>query len=171
MHSPRWLVYALCSALCAAVIPILAKAGMTDVYGKPVDSNLATVLRGIAFGVLLTIFGTAVNVWPKLHGVGPRPLFLILLTGVAGAASWLFYFNAIRLGPVYAVAAIDRLSLPISIILAVLILRDRLTPMNWVGVVVTVAGIYLAVFKPTPPPQQHGFPVLPKTAAEVRPES
>jgi transporter family protein len=73
---------------------------------------------------------------------------MILFTGVAGAASWLFYFNAIRLGPVSAVAAIDRLSLPISIVLAVLILRDRLTPMNWVGVVVTVGGIYLAVYKP-----------------------
>lgn len=150
MNSPRSLVFALCSALCAAAIPILAKIGMTDVHGKPVDSNLATVLRGIAFGVLLTIFGTAINVWPKLHGVGPRPLMMILLTGVAGAASWLFYFNAIRLGPVYAIVAIDRLSLPISIALAVLILRDRLTPMNWVGVVVTVAGIYLAVYKPAP---------------------
>lgn len=150
MTFSRWLVYALCSALCAAAIPILAKIGMTDAHGKPVDSNLATVLRGIAFGVLLTIFGTAVNVWPKLQGVGPRPLLLILLTGVAGAASWLFYFNAIKLGPVYAVAAIDRLSLPISIILAVLILRDRLSGLNWVGVVVTVAGIYLAVYKPAP---------------------
>ena len=160
MHSPRWLVYALCSALCAAAIPILAKIGMTDVYGKPVDSNLATVLRGIAFGVLLTIFGTAINVWPKLHGVGPRPLMMILFTGVAGAASWLFYFNAIRLGPVYAVAAIDRLSLPISIVLAVLILRDRLSGLNWIGVGLTVIGIYLAVYKPSAPPQQHGFPVI-----------
>jgi len=148
MHSPRWLVFALCSALCAAVIPILAKIGMTDVYGKPVDANLATVLRGIAFGVLLAIFGTVLNVWPKLHGVGPRPLLIILLTGIAGAASWVFYFNAIKLGPVYAVAAIDRLSLPISIVLAILVLRDRLTPMNWIGVVVTVAGIYMAVYKP-----------------------
>lgn len=138
----------MCSALCAAVIPILAKIGMTDVHGKPVDANLATVLRGIAFGVLLTIFGTALNVWPRLHGVGPRPLFLILLTGIAGAASWLFYFNAIKLGPVYAVAAIDRLSLPISIVLAVVILRDRLSAANWVGVALTVAGIYLAVYRP-----------------------
>ena len=69
---------------------------------------------------------------------------MIVLSGVAGAVSWLFYFRAIQIGQVSQVAPIDKLSMPFAVVLAVLILRDRPSVWNWLGVLLIVGGGYLA---------------------------
>jgi transporter family protein len=140
MILPRWLLYALLSAASAAFVGIFAKIGMP----KDVNSSVATTIRGVAMALLLCLFCTAMGLWPKAETI-PRKAFIgILLSGAAGATSWLFYFRAIQLGNVSKVAPIDKLSMPFAVLLAVLILGDRPSLLNWAGVALIVAGGYLA---------------------------
>jgi transporter family protein len=80
----------------------------------------------------------------KLPTVRGWPLVAIILSGVAGAVSWLFYFRAIQLGRVSQVAPIDKLSMPFAVVLAVILLGDRPTLVNWLGIALIGAGAYLA---------------------------
>jgi bacterial/archaeal transporter family protein len=140
MPIPRWLLYALLSAFSAAFVGIFAKIGMP----KGVNTNLATAVRGVVMAVLLCAFAAALRLWPEVTSI-PRKAFVgIVLSGAAGAVSWLFYFRAIQLGHVSQVAPIDKLSMPLAAVLAVLILGDRPHWFNWVGILLIVAGGYLA---------------------------
>ena len=134
-----WLVYAILSALAASLVAIFAKLGM-----EKVDPTFATTIRSIVMTVLLLITCTILGMWSKMPDVKGRALWMIVLSGAAGAASWLFYFRAVQLGDVSKVAPIDKLSMPLSIVLAVLVLGERPTPINWLGVALIVAGAYLA---------------------------
>jgi transporter family protein len=142
MNFQLCIVFALCSAAAAALVPIFAKIGM-----ERVDANLATVLRGIAFCIVLLIFGSSIRVWNHLHGVGSKSLIFIALSGIAGATSWVFYFNALKIGEVSWVAPIDKLSMPLAILLAVLLLGDRPGIVNWIGIFLIAGGAYLATLK------------------------
>jgi transporter family protein len=139
----RWLVYALLSAVCAALVGIFGKPGLKDV-----DPNVATAVRSVVMTVLLAVFVTAVRGWSKLPALGSKSGIWIGLSGAAGAASWLFYFNALRLADVSRVAPIDKLSTPIAVILAVIILKERPTGLNWLGVAIMVVGAYLVALRP-----------------------
>jgi bacterial/archaeal transporter family protein len=143
MGNQRWLVYALLSAACAALVGIFGRAGLKDV-----EPNLATAVRSIVMTVLLLGFVTVTRGWARLPPVTSKPGLLILLSGAAGAASWLFYFNALKLADVSRVAPIDKLSTPIAVVLAALLLGERPTGLNWLGVVVMVAGAYLVAHRP-----------------------
>ncbi len=142
MPAERWMVYAGLSAVCAALVAILGKAGL-----KNVDPTLATVVRSMVMTVFLVIAGTALGAWSKLPGLreaGGKGLALIALAGVAGAVSWLFYFRALQLADASKVAPIDKLSVPIAIVLAVILLGERPSLVNWMGIGLVVAGAYLA---------------------------
>jgi len=136
---PRWLLFAILSAVAAAFVGIFGKLGM-----EKIDSNLATVVRSIVMTLFLLVACTVLGVWTKLPTLHGRAIWMIVLSGVAGAVSWLFYFRAIQLGHVSQVAPIDKLSMPFAVVLAVLILRDRPSGLNWLGVILIVAGGYLA---------------------------
>ncbi len=134
-----WLLYALLGALSAALIPVLGKKGMAHV-----DSNLATGLRSVvqaAFVVGIVLF---LGSWKKTGTLTASAVMAILATGVCGGLSWLFYFKAIDLGSVSRVAPVDKMSVPIAVVLAFLILGDRPAWYNRVGVFVIAAGAYLA---------------------------
>ena len=137
---PTWLIYATLSAVSAAFIPIVAKLGMP----KTVDSNVATTVRAVVMAVLLCIFCTVLGLWPRLETIPRKALLPIALSGAAGATSWLFYFKAVQLGEVSKVAPIDKLSMPFAVLLAVVILGDRPGVVNWLGVLLIMAGGYLA---------------------------
>jgi transporter family protein len=139
MFEQRWLIYAILSALAAAVIPILGKVGM-----KGVDSNLATGVRSVAQMIFVVIVCTVMGLWAKLPTVSGKAWAATALAGVAGGASWLFYFAALQAGKASQVAPIDKMSMPLAIILAVLILGERPSGLNWLGVALIVAGAYLA---------------------------
>lgn len=141
MSIPRWLLYAILSAVSAAFIGIFAKIGMAEV-----DSNLATVVRSIVMTLFLVLVCTVLRVWSKLPSLHGKALLMIVLSGVAGAISWLFYFRAIQSGPVSKVAPIDKLSMPFAVLLAVLILGERYTAWNWAGIILIMAGAYLASY-------------------------
>ena len=98
----RWLLYAILSALAASLVAIFAKLGM-----QKIDATFATAIRSIVMTVLLLAVCTASGLWSKLPELKGRPLLMIVLSGAAGAASWLFYFRAVQLGDVSKVAPIN----------------------------------------------------------------
>jgi transporter family protein len=142
---PTWLIYALLSALAAAFVGIFGKMGMTNI-----DTNLATIVRSLFMTLFLLVFGLAMRVSFKVHTIPGKAMLAIALSGVAGAISWLFYFKALQVGKVSQVAPIDKLSMPLAIVLAVIILGDRPTLINWLGIGLIAAGAYLATL-PAPP--------------------
>jgi transporter family protein len=143
MKENTWLVYALLSAGTAALVSVLARSGL-----KGVEPNVATAARSAVMTVLLVAFVTATRGWSKLPPLASKPSMAILLSAAAGAASWLFYFNALRLAEVSRVAPIDKLSTPLAVLLAVLLLGERPTGLNWLGIGLMVAGAYLVSARP-----------------------
>ena len=141
MQQHAWLVYALLAAACAASINVLAKIGMKDV-----NADLATAVRSVVQAAFVAGFALVVGAWNDASALRGRPLALtmILLSGVAGGLSWIFVFRAVQLADISRVAPIDKLSLPLGILLAVTVLGERPTLLNWVGIALVVAGAYLA---------------------------
>ena len=143
MNDPRWFVFALLSAACAALVAVFGRVGL-----KGVEPNAATTARSIVMTVLLLGFLTVTRGWSKLPPLVSKPALLVFLAGAAGAASWLFYFNALRLAEVSRVAPVDKLSTPIAVLLAVLFLGERPTLLNWVGIALMFGGAYLVSLRP-----------------------
>src|SRR5579859_1774066 len=117
-----WLLYALLSAFFAALTAILAKIGIKDI-----NSNLATAIRTIV--ILLFAWGIVFfqGTYKQIHSISQFSLIFLILSGIATGLSWLFYFRALQLGNASQVAPIDKLSLIITILLAVIILKERVT--------------------------------------------
>lgn len=145
MKQNTWLVYALLSAVAAALVAVFARVGL-----KGVEPNVATAARSAVMTALLVAFVTATGGWSKLPPLASRPSLMILLSAAAGAASWLFYFNALRLAEVSRVAPVDKLSTPVAVLLAVLLLGERPAGLNWLGIGLMVAGAYLVSVRPNP---------------------
>ena len=143
MLTQRWLIYALLSAGAAALVGIFGKIGMRNL-----DSNMATAVRSVVMTLFLCGVCSAMGLWGKVGDVRGKALAMIVLSGVAGAVSWLFYFKAIQVGTVAQVAPIDKLSMPLAVLLAVIILGDRPTWINWLGILMIAAGAYLAARAP-----------------------
>lgn len=133
-----WKYYALGSAFFAALTAILAKVGVKDV-----PSNLATAIRTV---VILLIAWALVFVRGEagaLREISRQSLLFLVLSGVATGLSWLCYFRALHDGPASVVAPIDKLSLPLVIILAALFLGEKFTIETGLGIVLIGAGTYL----------------------------
>jgi bacterial/archaeal transporter family protein len=133
-----WIVYALLAALFAALVAILGKVGLRDV-----DATLATAVRAVVMAGFLV---TAAAVLGKAGSVVhiPRRAFLfIVLSGGAGAASWFFYFLALRDGTATGVAALDRLSVVLVFVLAVVFLGEAFSLKAALGALLVVAGAIL----------------------------
>ena len=116
----NWFIWALLSAFFAGLTAILAKVGV-----EHVNSNLATAIRT----VVILVFAWSVALFTKsqsISTIGRRTWIFLILSGIATGLSWLCYFRALQLGPASRVAPIDKLSLPLTIVLAAWIWRvDR----------------------------------------------
>jgi transporter family protein len=130
-----WLFWALLSAFFAAITAILAKLGV-----ERIDPNLATAVRTTVV-VIFTWSIALVNRQPQSFAsfTGRSWLFLTL-SGCATGLSWLCYFRALQMGEASRVAPIDKLSVALVILFAVIFLGERLTPGKGVGVLLIVAG-------------------------------
>jgi bacterial/archaeal transporter family protein len=135
---PLWIAYALLAALFAALVAVLGKVGL-----KEVDATLATAVRSVVMAGLLVTAALALGKAGKLGEISRRAFLFIVLSGAAGAASWLFYFLALRDGPATGVAALDRLSVVLVFVLAVLFLGEAFTLKAALGAVLVVAGAIL----------------------------
>ena len=142
MNLPAWLLYALLSAIFAALTAILAKAGL-----KNINSDLATAIRTaiillITWGIVF--FRGAQNEVPSLSK--SNWLFLTL-SAFATGLSWLFYYKALQLGKVSEVSAIDKGSIVFTILLSFLFLKEPLTPKILLGAALIFAGMIVIIWK------------------------
>ncbi len=132
-----WLVYALLSAATAALVAIFGKVGL-----QHLDANTATAVRAVVMALFLV---GVVVVQGKLNLVSTvfadkKALLFILLSGMAGALSWLFYFMAIKSGDVSKVAPIDKLSVVFAVILAVILFGEKVSLIAGIGVALITCG-------------------------------
>jgi transporter family protein len=139
MQSIPWWAYAGLGALCAALVSIFAKVGMKDV-----NSDLATAVRSVVQAGFVVAFAAVVGVLANAREVHGKAWAMIALSGVAGGLSWIFMFRALQKADVSLVGPVDKLSMPLAIVLAVVLLGERPTTANWVGIVMIAAGAYLA---------------------------
>lgn len=130
-----WVVYALLSALFAALTAILAKIGIKDV-----DSNLATAVRTVV--IFLFTWGIVLvqGTHKDIGMLSKTAVVFLVLSGLATGLSWLFYFRALQLGEAAKVVPIDKLSLVFTVLLAAVILKESLTLKVVLGVLLMVAG-------------------------------
>jgi len=135
-----WLVYAFISAGAAALTAVLAKVGI-----EGVPSTLATAVRT----VVIAVFAWAITIGLKEHhalsSISRRSLLFLVLSGLATGVSWLAYFRALQLAAASRVAPIDKLSLPLTIILAMVFLGESVTWRLGVGVALMTAGAILTI--------------------------
>lgn len=138
-----WLILALLSAFTAALVALFGKMGL-----KGVDATLATALRSVIMALFMVSAAVALGKFKgfTMQSLDGKGWLFIVLAGVAGALSWLFYFWAIKLGNVSAVAAIDRLSIVFVVILAALLLGEVFTKYTALGSVLVVVGALFIAF-------------------------
>lgn len=136
-----WLIFALLSALFAALTAIFAKIGI-----KNVDTDLATAIRTVvilvlAWGIAFVRGGTS-----TIGLLTKQNLIFLTLSGVATALSWIFYFKALQLGKVSQVASVDKLSVALAIIFSIIFLGESLTVKTAIGAICIIIGtIVIAV--------------------------
>lgn len=135
-----WAVFAVLSAVFAALTSILAKVGI-----EGVDSHLATAIRTIV--VVLMAWGMVflTNTQRGIGEISRRSWLFLILSGLATGASWLCYYRALQLGEVSKVVPIDKFSVVITLVLAFLILREPFTGKALVGAVLITAGTLVMV--------------------------
>ncbi|MGH2544270.1 MAG: EamA family transporter [Ardenticatenaceae bacterium] len=137
-----WLGLGLLAALGAAGVAIFGKVGLDNV-----DSTLATAIRAVIMALIVVVVagftGDLRPLWSGESNIRGRELMWIALAGAAGAFSWLAYFAALKLGLASKVAAVDRLSVLFVAILSFLFLSEELSAINWLGVALLTAGVYL----------------------------
>lgn len=139
---PLWILFSILSAIFAAFVAISGKIGIANV-----DTTLATTVRGVVMALFLVFVSLALGKSNLLSTIESRPLLFIILSGIAGALSWLFYFFALKMGPASAVAALDRLSVVFVLIFALIFLGEQLTLKSGIGAFLITVGAILMVLK------------------------
>lgn len=137
-----WKLFAILSAVFAALTSILAKIGI-----KGVDSNLATAIRTVVIIILAwgIVFATGAE-----HGMATlskRNWIFLILSGIATGLSWIFYYKAIALGNVSQVAPIDKSSIVLTLILSFIILREEFTVKTIIAGLLITAGTFVMLWK------------------------
>ncbi|GAB4218708.1 MAG: EamA family transporter [Candidatus Microgenomates bacterium] len=138
-----WLTSAFLSALFAALTSILAKIGI-----KNINSNLATAIRTIV--IVFFAFGIVIyeGHLKEISQISKTSLLFLILSGISTGLSWLFYFYALKIGEASKVVPIDKLSLVLSIILAAIILKEKITlPVIFGSILMTIGALIIALIK------------------------
>ncbi len=136
MPKSGWLFYAFLSAFFAALTTILAKLGV-----QGVSSNVATAIRTVVILFLAWGWIFATGEVNQVSAIPQKTMIFLLLSGVATGLSWLFYFRALQEGQTALVAAIDKSSLLLVVVLSALILHEPLTWRSTIGALLMVGGI------------------------------
>ncbi|RGF94589.1 EamA family transporter [Ruminococcus sp. AM54-1NS] len=135
-----WFVFALLSAVFAALTSVLAKVGI-----EGVNSNLATALRTCVVLAMAWLMVFITHAQSGIGSIGRKSWVFLILSGLATGASWLCYYKAIQMGSVSKVAPIDKLSVVITLILAVIFLHEDFTVKSAIGAALITAGTILMV--------------------------
>ena len=140
MFKDSWVIYAILSAVFAALTSILAKIGISDI-----NSNLATAIRTIV--VLIMAWGIVFMTGAQsgIQNITAKSWIFLVLSGIATGFSWLFYYKALQLGDASKVVPIDKFSVVISMILAFVILKEDLTFKTVMGGILITAGTFVMI--------------------------
>ncbi len=135
-----YILYALAGAVFASLGTIFAKLGL-----KGVDSNLLTVIRGIVMAIVVLAVALSMGKVSasSLSSLSTRQWVFVILSGLGGALSWLFFYYALSVGPTVPVTVIDKLSIVITAILAVIILSEKLNLQSIIGLILVFTGTLL----------------------------
>ncbi|WP_310597262.1 EamA family transporter [Aeromonas aquatica] len=138
----NWFGWALLSALFAALTAIFAKLGVAQI-----NSDLATLIRTAIVFVLLCLYVAGTRQWSNPLALSGHSWLFLGLSGLATGASWLCYFRALQLGNAAQVAPIDKFSLVLVVIFAVLFLGERPSLREWLGIGLIAGGVMVLAFK------------------------
>ena len=132
---PSWIVYAVLSAVFAALTSILGKIGI-----EGVDSNLGTAIRTCVVLAMAWMIVFMQGTWKQAGNVGRRNGGFLILSGLATGASWLCFYRALQEGPASLVVPIDKLSILFTVLFAVIILKEKMSGKSWSGLALLVVG-------------------------------
>ena len=130
-----WLVYALLSAIFAALVSILAKIGMQNI-----NSNLAVAIRTIVVLITAWMLVFAIGKHGDISSLTQKNWIFLILSGFATALSWLFYFKALQIGEASKVIPVDKMSVVFGIVLAFMFLNETITLKTILGGILIVLG-------------------------------
>ena len=135
-----WFIFAILSALFAALTSILAKVGI-----EGVNSNLATAIRTLVVVLMAWLMVFITNAQGGLSSISKKSWLFLILSGLATGASWLCYYKALQMGEASKVVPIDKLSVVITLILAFVFLHEQFTIKSIIGCILIGAGTLLMV--------------------------
>jgi len=135
-----YIIYALLGALAASAGTIFAKIGL-----KGVEANLLTAIRGIVMAIVVTLAALSFGKLsaPALSHLSGRQWLFVMLSGLGGALSWIFFYQALAGGPTVAVTVIDKLSVVFTALLAVAVLGEGITLQSVLGLALVFLGTLL----------------------------
>ena len=137
-----WFYWALLSAVFAALTAIFAKIGL-----EGIDSDLATLVRTGVILVALAGFVYGMGKWTNPFALRSKTWLFLVLSGLATGASWVCDFRALKVGDASKVAPVDKLSLLLVAVFATLLLHERPTRREWVGILLVGTGVLILGFK------------------------
>lgn len=140
-ESKAWMLYAVFSAVFAALTSILAKMGISGV-----ESNLGTAIRTVVVLIMAWVIVLMRGKQKQLRSIDVRELGFIGLSGIATGASWLCYYYAIQKGDVSVVVPIDKLSIIVTVLFSYLVFKEKLSKKAFVGLCLMVVGTLIMVF-------------------------
>lgn len=135
-----WWLFALLSAVFAALTSILAKVGI-----EGVDSNLATAIRTMVVVGMSWLMVFVTNAQSGITNIGKKSWIFLVLSGLATGVSWLCYYKAIQIGDVSKVVPIDKLSVVFTLVLAFIFLHEEFNAKSLVGCILIAAGTLFMV--------------------------
>lgn len=137
-----WQVWAVLSAIFAALTAIFAKVGV-----EKINSDFATFVRTIVILLVLGVILFSTNQFQSLKTVSQKSLIFLVLSGIATGGSWICYFRALKLGNASQVAPIDKLSVVLVAIFGVIFLGEKLSVLDWIGISLIASGAILIALK------------------------
>lgn len=137
-----WQVWAVLSAVFAALTAIFAKVGVEDI-----NPDLATFIRTVIVLISLALILFATGQFANPGPISQKSWIFLVLSGLGTGASWLCYFRALKLGPATLVAPIDKLSVVLVAVFGVVFLGERLSAPNWLGIALIAVGAMLVAYR------------------------
>jgi transporter family protein len=137
-----WWIYALISALFAALTAIFAKIGVENI-----NSNLATAIRTLVVLIMISAIVFFRNEYKNIGEISSKTWVFLTISGISTGLSWIFYFRALQIGEVSKVAGVDKLSLALTIIFSIVFLGESISWKAGVGALLIIIGTALLIFK------------------------
>ncbi len=142
MSTQPWLIWAIVSAVFAALTAIFAKMGL-----QGINSDFATFIRTWVIIAALALFLTYTKKWQPLDSLSTKNWIFLILSGLATGASWLAYFKALQMGNASQVAPIDKMSVVLVAIFAMLFLGEKPSHQDWLGIGLVASGVLILALK------------------------